>query len=61
MCMESILHASDISNPIKPYELYEGWTTKVMEEFWNQGDLERKENLPISMLCDRFTTNTAKA
>ena len=32
--MESVLHASDISNPFKPFELYEIWTKKVMDEFW---------------------------
>ena len=42
MCMESIIHASDISNPTKEYEIYDSWTTRVMNEFWSQGDEERK-------------------
>jgi len=33
----------------------------LFEEFFDQGDLERKEGLPITMLCDRTTTNVSNA
>lgn len=36
MCLDSIIHASDISNPIKTWNPCFNWTNKVMEEFWNQ-------------------------
>ena len=36
LCMNSIVHASDISNPIKEWNTCFVWTQKVMEEFWNQ-------------------------
>jgi hypothetical protein len=36
--MDSIIHASDISNPIKPFEIYKQWTERIIEEFWLQGD-----------------------
>ena len=61
ICMEIILHACDISNPFKPFEIYYEWTDRVLKEFWLQGDQERKLNLPISYLMDRFTVNTAKS
>ena len=34
MCMEVLLHAADISNPFKPFNTYEKWTHRVLEEFW---------------------------
>lgn len=42
MCLEALLHAADISNPFKPYEIYEKWTHRVLDEFFNQGDQERE-------------------
>jgi hypothetical protein len=35
LCMESLLHAADISNPFKPLGTYEKWTKRVLDEFWN--------------------------
>ena len=35
MCMNSLIHAADISNPLKPWEICKVWTEKVLEEFWN--------------------------
>jgi len=36
----SILHSSDESNPIRLWKICFQWTTKVMAEFWAQGDQE---------------------
>lgn len=36
MCMDILLHAADVSNPFKPYEIYSLWAKRVLEEFWNQ-------------------------
>jgi len=51
--LETVLHASDISNPAKPLTQMLGWTKRITEEFWVQGDMEQKLNLEISPLCDR--------
>ena len=59
--MESIIHSSDVSNPIRPWKVCFQWTTKVMAEFWAQGDQEKQLNLPVTYLCDRCETNTAKS
>ena len=55
------LHSSDISNPAKPEEINKKWVDMLFVEFFNQGDIEKKKNLPISMLCDRDTTNVNKS
>ena len=59
--LSNILHAADISNPSKPEKIYDIWLKKLFVEFFKQGDLEKKNNLPISILCDRSTTNIEKA
>ena len=30
------MHGADISNPFKPFALYELWAKRVLDEFWNQ-------------------------
>ena len=32
-----------------------------MDEFWRQGDLEIRMNLPVSFLCDRATSEVPKS
>ena len=56
-----IIHTADISNPGKPDKISYEWTKRVYGEFFMQGDLEKKQGLPISMFCDRETTNINKA
>jgi hypothetical protein len=48
LVMEHIIHASDISNPIRSFEISSLWADRVMKEFWQQGDMEKKLNLPVS-------------
>lgn len=35
-CMDTLIHASDISNPIKPFNIYFQWTERILTEYWNQ-------------------------
>ena len=56
-----IIHASDVSNPAKPNAVYTQWVDLVFKEFFNQGDIEKAKKLPVSMLCDRDTTNISKS
>ena len=49
--MNILIHSADISNPTKLFDIYFEWAKLVVEEFWDQGDKEKKLNLPCS--CDR--------
>ena len=60
LLVDIIVKCSDVSNPTKNNEISRCWTEKVMEEFFRQGDEERKLGLPISNFMDRNTTNIPK-
>ena len=49
--LKSILHAADISNPVKEKEVYLSWTARVMKEFREQGKKEEELDLPVSPFC----------
>lgn len=55
-----VMKCSDIGHAAKTPVLHEQWTVLICEEFFRQGDLEKAANLPVSMFCDRETTNIAK-
>ena len=49
--MNILIHSADISNPTKPFDIYFQWAELVVKEFYEQGDKEKKLNMPCS--CDR--------
>ncbi|XP_044195590.1 high affinity cAMP-specific 3',5'-cyclic phosphodiesterase 7A isoform X1 [Thunnus albacares] len=51
--LQMALKCADICNPCRPWELSKQWSEKVTEEFFQQGDIERKHKLEVSPLCDR--------
>ena len=51
-----VLHSADISHNTKEWKISEIWTQNVYEEFFNQGDIEKGNDLPVSNFCDRETT-----
>lgn len=53
LVLTCLLHAADVSNPTKPRDLMMQWTSRLLQEFWAQGDEERTLGIPISPLCDR--------
>ena len=59
--LENCLHSCDVSIPAREFSVVHDWTYLLFEEFFQQGDLEKSQGLPISMLCDRTTTNVAKS
>lgn len=48
-----LLHAADISNTVRPWPLCKRWSDLVVQEFWRQGEVEKREGLPISPGMDR--------
>jgi hypothetical protein len=56
MLLPFMLHLADISNPAKPPGVSIEWSNSAYNEFFQQGDLEASEGMPISPLCDRTTT-----
>jgi len=55
--LEMLLHSADVANPCRPEPIYQSWTDKVMEEFYDQGDLEKAAGLPVSKFFDRDAPN----
>ena len=47
MSMQMVFHLSDISNACKRFEICQRWTELLYQEFFNQGDEERKLGIPI--------------
>jgi len=55
------LHSADISNVAKAYRLTVQWVERLMEEFFRQGDEEKKRKIPLSPLCDRYKTSISSS
>ena len=49
--MNLVVHTADISNPTKKFDIYFNWAKLIVEEFYSQGDKEKKLGLKCS--CDR--------
>jgi len=49
MCIK----AADIGHASLPWLLHQNWSARVAQEFYLQGDEERRLGLPVSALCDR--------
>merc|ERR1719362_2254175 len=47
------LHAADISNVAKEERIMLCWTEKLLDEYWRQGEDEKRLGLPISPLMDK--------
>ena len=55
--IDVFLHAADISNPVKSFDICKKWALLVVEEFFSQGDVEKRLGLDVSPMSDRLTTN----
>lgn len=51
-----LLHVADISNPAKPAPVFVEWCDRCLNEFFAQGDAEKKAFMPVSPMCDRELT-----
>ncbi|KAF5897502.1 high affinity cAMP-specific 3',5'-cyclic phosphodiesterase 7A isoform X1, partial [Clarias magur] len=57
--LQMALKCADICNPCRPWELSKQWSEKVTEEFFHQGDIEKKHKLEVSPLCDSTANSIA--
>ncbi|KAG0211212.1 hypothetical protein BGX33_004444 [Mortierella sp. NVP41] len=57
MLCNCLLHASDISNAVKPWTICKRWSDLVVQEFFRQGDIEKAQHLPVSPNMDRDHNN----
>jgi hypothetical protein len=57
--IEFIMHQADISSQLKPWSVCFAWANGCLEEFFAQGDEEKRLGLPIGMLNDREKVNRA--
>lgn len=46
------IKCADISNPARPYVIYEQWIHRIMAEFMAMGDVEKALGMPPSPFCD---------
>ena len=58
--LQIALKCADICNPCRPWEVSRAWSLQVSEEFYRQGDLERRLGLSVTPLCDRYTSSVSK-
>ncbi|XP_041378478.1 high affinity cGMP-specific 3',5'-cyclic phosphodiesterase 9A-like [Gigantopelta aegis] len=51
--MMILIKVADISNECRPMEVAEPWLECLLQEFFNQSDLEKLEGLPVAPFMDR--------
>ncbi|XP_076730942.1 high affinity cGMP-specific 3',5'-cyclic phosphodiesterase 9A isoform X2 [Maylandia zebra] len=51
--MTILIKVSDISNEARPMEVAEPWLDCLLQEFFNQSDVEKLEGLPVTPFMDR--------
>ena len=58
--LQIALKCADICNPCRPWDVSRAWSLQVSEEFYRQGDLERRLGLEVTPLCDRYASSVSK-
>merc|ERR1712039_927235 len=57
LVLNNMLHAADVSNPCRSWEVCQPWAICVLEEFFAQGDQEKMLGVPVQFLNDRDKLN----
>ena len=51
--MQAMIKCADVSNPVKPFHIYAHWVSRILEEFFLQGDIEKTLGMTVSRFMDR--------
>jgi hypothetical protein len=57
LIMNAVLHSGDVSNPCRSWEVSQAWAYRCLEEFFAQGDEEKRMGIPVQFLNDRDRLN----
>ncbi|XP_076466592.1 cGMP-inhibited 3',5'-cyclic phosphodiesterase 3A-like isoform X2 [Babylonia areolata] len=60
LVLQATIKLADMSGPLKPLPLHLLWTSRITEEFYQQGDEESNLGLPVSPYMDRRHPQLAK-
>ncbi|KAJ3013029.1 hypothetical protein HKX48_005960 [Thoreauomyces humboldtii] len=60
LILECAIKCADLNNSAKPLDQSRRWAFQVMQEFFLQGDRERKLGMPVSKFMDRYDTHIPK-
>ena len=61
MILSGIVHAADLSASTRPWDRCKEWATRILREFFVQGDREREQGRTIGALNDRNATSISKS
>uniref|UniRef100_T1JI29 Phosphodiesterase n=1 Tax=Strigamia maritima TaxID=126957 RepID=T1JI29_STRMM len=61
LLLQMIIKLCDLSNEVRPTESADSWLDTLLQEYFSEGDLNRKEGLAVEPLMDRHTMNKPKA
>jgi len=61
LALQALLHAADLSNPCKKWEIHVQWTHAIVAEFFSQGDLERHVGLEVCVRARAWVFVCARA
>jgi hypothetical protein len=53
LLLQVLLKCSDISNVVRPCEVYQKWAFRVADEFFAQGDREKNLGMQVAPMMDR--------
>ncbi|CAG9533908.1 unnamed protein product [Cercopithifilaria johnstoni] len=57
---QMLIKFADVNSPSKPYLLHRQWTDRICEEFYGQGDEEKRRGMAVSPYMDRDDPAVAK-
>ena len=60
LILKMVIKVSDIGNVTKGLPVCLGWTERVVQEFFDQGDTEGSLGLPVTPFMDRRTASVPK-